>query len=66
VRTGQGELANRRQFSAMARRISKTICASEPYRTKTKGECATHVSTSVIESLRRSGRVAKCGGLENR
>jgi hypothetical protein len=33
----------------------------------TKGECATEcatmVFTSAIESLRRSGRVVKCGGL---
>ena len=29
-------------------------------------KCATLVSTSAIESLRRSGRVVECGGLENR
>jgi hypothetical protein len=30
VRTGQGELANRRQFSAMPWTITKTIGISEP------------------------------------
>jgi hypothetical protein len=29
-------------------------------------KCATLVYTSTIESMRRSGRVVKCGGLENR
>ena len=29
-------------------------------------KCATLVSTNAIESMRRSGRVVECGGLENR
>src|SRR6266446_5271320 len=44
------------------------FCMAKVYRTKGKcaTECATLVSTSAIESLRRSGRVVECGGLENR
>jgi hypothetical protein len=48
--------------------VDVPFCMSKVYRTK--GECATKcatlVSSSAIESLRRSGRVVKCGGLENR
>jgi hypothetical protein len=45
------------------RRIDVSLLHVERHRTK--GECATLVSRSTIESVWRSGRVVKCGGLEN-